>query len=207
MPTRGEGAQLGDGVRRLVWVGGGCRAGGRAEARPPHAASLRSGTRAHVLPSRSRHTSPYRSLRAVHRLVLVLPEPLARAPHRRKSAIAPLVAASNHAFQCRAAHHDRRSLATCPVAPASLHVSVRPVGSTHLPPAHLVIRPRRIPFTPPAGGTLELPLIGTTRLAPSAAILSLLRLPPVVRAAAATTSTGASSSSLRRYASRALLSA
>ena len=110
--------------------------------------------------SRSCHAlPPYRSLCAVHRLVLVFPESLARAPHRCESAIAPLVSASNHAFQCRAAHHDRRSLATCPVAPASLHVAVRPVGSTHLPPAHLVIRPRRIPFTPPAGGTLELPLI------------------------------------------------
>ena len=74
------------------------------------------------------------ALRAVHRLVLVLPVPLPRTSHRRKPAIAPLIPAGDHALQRRAAHHDRRPFAARPASPAALHVPARSRGPPRLPP-------------------------------------------------------------------------
>ena len=76
MPTREEGAQLGDGVRRLVWVGrGGCRAGGRAGPRPPHAVSLRTGTLPPVY---------------IHQNYGMMPEPNARRTRNTRARIMPV---------------------------------------------------------------------------------------------------------------------
>ena len=128
-------------------------------ARPPHGGHK---------PARLVHTclpralTPFsaslrtRPLRAVHRLVLLLPIPLPASRHRAHGYVMPFVPPRHHSLHRMSAHDIRRALTACPVAPSSIHVTC-PLDPL-LPPLRLIVPRLRAPALPRSTRRAPLPV-------------------------------------------------